>query len=206
MYLFEIKDLPKKAGKAKIEWDWSISTPKRDRKEIYLPENPTATFFHLKDETQFLFDSNGKTWFGGTDEEPFLVELDREALNKFIIGKGNEEIFYQSLVPQKIKDISVELNSPYKRQGDVFAARLCEEKYLEKTLSRLLSEPEFKVEHGMSNVLRTRHIGKGTFVRINRRELFRGIIEAPDHKTLNLEDALYVLDQTRYLVNPSNAD
>ena len=208
MYLFEVKNLSKKADKANLEWTTGISAPIRDKKEIALPLDRRASYFPLQEGRQFLFRQNNRAWFGGTDEEPFLVELEQAVANKFIEFEGLENKFYNLLVPNEVFNLSDETSNKYKRQGDIFAVRFCGESYFEKRLASLLKT---EVKSGEFNVLRTRHIGKGITISIGNSttgmsQLFKGRLEAPDHRPLLLEDGLYLLGQTKYIVNPTNAD
>jgi len=203
MHLFEMKHLPKKADKAHIEWNSEIMFPERTEKMIVLPKNNSTVYYTLQEGRQFLLWTQGKAWFGGTDEEPFLVELQTRAIDNYTAAGGDIEIFYNSLVPDNVRKISRETETPYKRQGDIFAARFCGEKYFEKRLSNLLGT---KINEGEGSVFGTRHVARGLLFNVGQSSLFKGTIEAPDHKPLVLDDALYLLGQTQYIVNPKNAD
>lgn len=209
MYVFELKQLPRQADKARLAWDTGISTPRRDTKHISLPRDNMAQFFSLREGNQFLYKphianrSSNRFWFGGTDEEPFLVEMEEAAGNAFIQSYGSEQGFYNALVPQHIATLCKETGQDYRRQGDIFGARFCGEAHFERNLAHVLKT---EVKHGESQVLGTRHVGKGAFMRVGDATLFRGVLLAPDHAPLNLSDGLYVLGQTRHIVNPTNAD
>jgi len=227
MQLFEISDLPKKAGKAVIHFDEAQSTPKRDGKDICLPKEPLARFFPIDDGKQFLYKGGEDRgcWFGGTDEEPFLVEMDSNAFDAFLQGARNfgnpllrEQAFYRSLVPSIVDKISAETGIAYRRQGDIFAARYCSDNYgfakNLQALSRLSKRGKgiIEVEQSTESVFGTRHEGKGTFVHVkdeyhfSSAQLFTGTLNTPDHKPLSLDDGLYVLGQTRFIAQPQNAD
>ena len=209
MYLWEMKELPKKADKATLEWDKGISSPQRERNRIGLPLDSHVRYFPFLDGKQFLIQAVNRAWFGGTDEEPFLVEMNPEIIDNYIEDRGNVDAFYADLVPSRVSDLSKETGIPYRRQGDIFAAKFCGERYFEDRLASLVGA---KVQEAEMSILGTRHRGKGRGIIINsdsRRDtqvLFRGVIEAPDHKPINLSDGLYLLGQTRYIVNPLNAD
>jgi hypothetical protein len=215
MHVIEIKrELPRLADKAKIEWVEETIRPRRDGKTIYLPKNRAGLYSPLREGKQFLVKLNDKysptngVWFGGTDEEPFMVEIERTPFDEYWTS-GSEQAFYQSLVPRGILEIAEENNIEYKRQGDIFAVKFCSEKYFDKNLARIVN---CTVKEGETRILRTRHIGIGIGIILSGLNstssplLFKGVIEAPDHAPLNLEDGFYLLEQTRYLVNPAQAD
>ncbi len=212
MYLFEIKKLPKKADKAVLDWNKDVDFPSRDGKYIGMPNNPENLYFPLRNGKQFLIkckDSRSdRMWFGGTDEEPFLVEMNSELISRYINSQGSINQLYRSLVPEKILELSEETGIKYKRQGDIFAARFCGEKYFEKNLAHILRS---KIDEGTGNVFGTRHVARGLSVSVYddinpNAYLFRGIIKAPDHKPLKLNDALYLLGQTKHIIHPADAD
>lgn len=218
MYVFEFKGkLPQKADKATLTWDRGINSPTRNGKLISLPFSPQDLFFPILEGRQFLYLSDGNCWFGGTDEEPFLVQMRKEARDNYIEGDGSEEAFYRGLVPETIKKIAAETRSAYRRQGDIFAARFCgNDSFLRNLEKVLLLAPSYnslngtsgslKVEHGSFSLLGTRHEGRGTSITIDRKVLFTGIVKAPDHTPLSLEDGLYAIGQTQYIVDPAKAD
>ena len=87
MYVFEMKELPKSAGKAILEWDKGVKSFSRNKKRIVLPLNQRLSYFPLQEGNQFLAylprDERREVWFGGTDEEPFLVEMEPEVAEHF---------------------------------------------------------------------------------------------------------------------------
>ena len=214
MYVFEMKKLPTKADKALLEWDSGMNAPERNRANIGLPRNPSAEFYSLRNGNQFLYRTGNRMWFGGTDEEPFLVEMDPKLIGTYVQSQGSDDALYRELVPESILKITSEVSPTrsYRRQGDIFAARFCGEQYFEKNLSFMVRT---SVRRGEFNVLGTRHVGLGTGLWINEESrqgdlrgnvLFRGVIQAPDHHPLELNDAFYMLGQTRHIINPTNAD
>jgi hypothetical protein len=214
MYLFEMKDLPKSADKAALEWDRGVRVPSREGKRIALPLDQRPCYFPLQEGRQFLLylprGGQREAWFGGTDEEPFLVEMNPEVIEHFLSSSGSAEAFYNYLVPESVTTLSGETGVPYRRQGDIFAARFCGEQYFEKRLARLLGN-RANVHNSRFRVLGTRHEARGTVVTIDEggvqsKTLVRGTIEAPDHKPLVLDDGIYLLDQTRHIVHPTKAD
>lgn len=209
-----MKELPKTADKARLEWSYGLGTPQRQGNKIGLPKDKTARYFSLNGGSQFIIDvgnfSSGnmrRVWFGGTDEEPFLVEMNSAVADYFIENEGSVESFYNRLVPENVLSLSDETGIPYKRQGDIFAAKFCGERYFEDRLAKLM---EVRIEQGEMRLLGTRHVGKGRSLSIingnGRRMLFTGVVEAPDHKPMNLSDGLYLIGQTREIVNPAQAD
>lgn len=212
MYLFELKDLPKRADKAVLEWDTGVRTPSRNRNRIGLPRSTSVQYFPLREGNQFLVVApntagSNQVWFGGTDEEPFLVELESKVAGSYVHSEGNEEQFYGSLVPETINRLSDETRIGYRRQGDIFAAQFCADSSFERRVAHLF---DCDVHKGELPVLSTRHMGKGTWITVKNRNstqyLFRGKLEAPDHKTVSLEDGLYMFGQTRHIVHPTQAD
>ena len=205
MHVFEMKNLPRQADKAHLVWDSKISIPERNRDLIMLPNNPLANYYPLRKGKQFLMENGGGLWFGGTDEEPFLVQLQAKAIERFVSSYGSYEAFYEDLVPSNVRNMSTETGAPYKRQGDIFATRFCEGSYFEKRLSSLFNVDMKRDEF---QIFGTRHVGKGLVLSLERNPalLFRGVVEAPDHAPLCLNDGLYLLGQTRYIVNPQAAD
>lgn len=210
MYLFEIRGkLPKRADKAVLEW-CDCAIPKREGVKIYLPDNALSIFFRLQEGKQFLFEKDKRYWFGGTDEEPFLVEMEQQVITNYIKKNGSENVFYRSLVPEIVANIAAETNTIHKRQGDIFAARFCHNLFL-KDLEKLIEfggyhRDYIQVKEGSFNLLGTRHEGKGTAVKIEDKLLFSGVVNAPDHALLSLDDGLYVIGQTQYIVDPRKAD
>lgn len=211
MYLFEMKSLPSKADKAILEWDKGVKDARRDKNKFAMPYNPLAIYFPLQNGRQFLISHEGNLSFGGTDEEPFLVGMHKNLLNVYINSGGSEDAFYNELVPDNIRVISEDTNIPYKRQGDIFAVKFCGEKYFEKNLARIMKVTVLEKEF---NIFATRHIGKGIGLRVDDYKsnglsihaFFKGVISAPDHAPLSLDDAFYLLGQTKYIINPARAD
>ena len=90
MRIINTKNFPKRAGKAILEYKVDESEPKRDEEYIILPLIPRADLFFLAGGNQFLFhigkernDHWDRYWFGGTDENPFLVEITSKPLNSY---------------------------------------------------------------------------------------------------------------------------
>ncbi len=218
-----IRELPKKAGTARIIWD--EAQPRRDNSDIYLPLEDGGVYLPLLKDQQFLFKfediRNRHTksyWFGGTDEEPFLVQIEDKAFGAYL--KGGEELFYRALKPQGIRFLEDLLKSPSQRQGDIFAVPLGKRKDIDlhRTLWQVLrlneDDPKSLERIEDYNLFDTRHTITGFgysmpryFIRGMPAEIATGIIRAPDHRDLKLnEENIYFLAQTNYLVNPKLAD
>ncbi|MCK4552852.1 hypothetical protein KAT80_01480 [Candidatus Pacearchaeota archaeon] len=236
-----IKSLPKKAGKAKINWD-SVDEPIREGKDIILPLQDTV-YLPLAKGEQFLFKSfehesyrapRENYWFGGTDEEPFLVQIEKDAFNTFT--NNGEEAFYRSIKPFFVDFLEKILNIEAERQGDIFAVPIGERKnkgiqsfLTQSYISREYPKLELKKNQNSLSLFGTRHALNGyvlgeqhpggevtsphfkPFLLTNSLEersvLGTGIIKAPDHEVLDLnKEFIYFMAQTRYLVNPKEAD
>ena len=103
MELGEMKELPKKAGKAKLQFGYEgkKTPPFRVGKKIVLPGYKDAEFFPLQNGKQFLFYFN-HLWFGGTDENVFLVRLDTDNILDVINLKELKEKHFYKVLKTKI--------------------------------------------------------------------------------------------------------
>lgn len=165
-------------------------------------------------------------FFGGTDENPFLVELDRSVMSVVQrIPECGEDTFYQSLKPQRVKQLEGRLGVPAKRQGDIFAVPVGWTWEQLRTLAHLIDLTVIGgdgTKEETMQVFDTRHVLKGRWlemvtyrvkyqVEYQRVEgttttLFtEGTLEAPDHSPLVL-DGVYVLVQADFLARPREAD
>lgn len=132
----ESRSLPCRAGKATIEWyqpEGGIKEPFREKSVLHLPKYTDAELFRLQPNyNQFLFCLRSKTWFAGTDEKPFLVQLSDDAFRIFLNGRATG--FYHNLLPTGLIDLAQQLEyrtqfgvperQTYIRQGDIFALPL----------------------------------------------------------------------------------
>lgn len=220
---------PKKAGVAILEWSQSVSTPSRDKKVIQLPSAGPVDFYPLLGGSQFLVSvwdkqhegsvyHNNFRWtqslyFGGTDEQPFLVQLDPKALDSLMNG---EEAFFRALKPQSAATIEQKLGYVAKRQGDWFAVPFPPTTGIKSLLDVLdnfelidKSYPDFHLRPTNAKgeaIGRTRHMIKNGWVgSISSIVLAEGILTAPDHEDLELSGP-HALFQTAHLVNPQKAD
>ncbi len=128
MKLSDMFVLPSRAGLAEIRFTEATPeatrAPQRNGAEIVLPNDPRSEFFPLKNGEQFLFQftAGRQIWFGGTDEQPFLTQLDNDILRAF--KKEGELGLYEALKPQLVRDLERLLGVVTKRQGDIFAVPL----------------------------------------------------------------------------------
>lgn len=216
MRLFELEKRPTRAGKAKLDYG-DVREPSRIRKTITLPDDPSVEMFPLQEDwNQFLVASQDgrRVWFGGTDENPFLVEMSREVFNLFL--KDGAQGFYDSLIPEVMRTLQDKFQKPWVRQGDIFAYPL--------PFSWRELDGAFHICYGIGikveevevaerrRVFGTRHLFLGKFVpdRVNLLGLteltvVEGKIEAPDHNPITLEGP-HALAQTRLLYSPPEAD
>lgn len=211
---------PKRAGKAIIEYDTEADHPRRDENLIVLPYRGDLQLCKLqKDWNQFIVRIDYSTvWFGGTDENPFLVSIDDRPFSEYC--KYGPEGFYRSLLPKLPEET-------YKRQGDIFAC------LIPFTWEEILKAYKYihgwKVEVGEAKpdergggLFGTRHHLKGVAlnhtVRIPesfissygspepiRLILAEGTVVTPDHTDMKLV-GVHALAQTRYLREPQRAD
>lgn len=242
MKAMEMKELPISAGKANIEWKEGTFDPSRKNHTLFLPYREELEWYPLKEGLQFLFrcgyrsqtisrSSLGRerlvprVFFGGTDENPFLVEIHAHLLRIYL--QYGEEAFYKALVPVPIlvaKEIS---KREYVRQGDIFA---CPVPWLnfEREYKTRKDIQRFNVS---ASLFMTRHTLRGRgFTLVGVRpfyedildpkdivlsRLFRtteeilvigeGTIECPDHSSLILKEP-HLIAQTRFLFDPKRAD
>jgi len=229
-------DLPTTAGSAKLEWRDSTIRPSRANDRIYL-QRDEMVFIPLKEGIQFLYlqgaddvpGRQGRVWFGGTDEAPFLVELNGD-IGGEVAKCPDESVFYEALVPEHMRLVARALDRAFVRQGDIFALPLGNrEADIAGILNRYSPEITYNVRrylglmHGKDEVpallekmrkapfdtypiFGTRHLGRGQYVESGPVAVFQGRIDAPDHKPILLEDQVHLLGQTNYLTNSEGAD
>lgn len=221
--------LPQQAGKATIRWSTSEEGPRRKGSEIVLPLTETAEFLPLKKGVQFLYreEPGHRFHFGGTDENPFLAELDGTVVEAVsAIGKKGEDVFYDFLKPDRVKFLEEVTGEPAPRQGDIFAPRIGwgwkDIRAFASVTGLLLHGDEEK--KGEVRVFGTRHVLKGRCLQAEVYELkwgwdrtlagikkitqtlfATGVLEAPDHSPIQLE-GIHVLHQVEVLYRPREAD
>lgn len=209
--------LPQAAGKALIFFTDPRNPPKREKERITLPFSTDNEFFFIQEGDQFLFRiPYGGIWFGGTDENPFLVRIDGDALEAF--KRDGATGFYDFLKPAVVKKYEGVLTVSAKRQGDIFALPLPYYNWdglrdpifgilgleVKPTTQALNKEKEL-------SVFGTRHfLRRGHYFEVNKGGpapmlLADGLLAAPDHTPLEL-NGLHLLVQAAGLYNPAEAD
>ncbi|OHA08868.1 MAG: hypothetical protein A3B37_00775 [Candidatus Sungbacteria bacterium RIFCSPLOWO2_01_FULL_59_16] len=230
MRLFEIleKHLPQQAGKATIQWS-TRTTPKREGTIITLPIEEDGEFIPLKGGEQFLYlwrshyGNQDHVLFGGTDENPFLAELDPGAKKAALaIPDHGEGVFYNYLKPESVKRLERLLGVTAPRQGDIFAVPVGWNWRMMRALAEHigLATEGNETKTGEMRVFGTRHVLSGQWLttitfwkerwgtkveREQRALLATGVIEAPDHSPLVL-NGVHALVQVEVLARPEEAD
>jgi len=234
MKLFEMKgQLPEEAGLAELEFTNEAESPGRKKELISLPADPQSEFFSLQDGAQFLFrctvlDNSDRyspkkesaLYFGGTDEQPFLVRAEPEAFPYFVLG--GEVGFYEALKPPLIKWLEgLYGRERTNRQGDIFAYSLPSQGHL---FSRtpggwwIYMLERWEANGANINLSRceeqlfgTRHVFRGRKAVLEVDDisaeftLGEGVVEAPDHKPLVLRGP-HLFQQAAFLFRPQEAD
>jgi len=212
MRLFELErtnrgKLPKTAGDAVLKWDEDCKTPSRKDEVITLPAGHSVEMFSLLDGAQFLLDVDSRVFFGGTDERPFLVELDNRIMKHF---GGDELQLFNALKPGPVKMLEKSFGVEAKRQGDWFAVPLLMS--WDKVVAMLKFFSLFSEKYLRHNVKfslgGTRHIFHGTGywgLNVAWSAIGSGVLVAPDHEDLVLKEP-HALFQTSYLANPKEAE
>mgnify|MGYP001575319270 CR=1 FL=1 len=217
-------EIPRNAGKAKLEFFKPTSAgaePHREKDTIWLPIHDNAEFHPLVWKTQFLFrvsnpyspEETNKLYFGGTDEEPFLVRLRPVAFSTF--STERERKFFEGLKPPHIRKLEAVFVNETRRQGDIFAGPIG---FPWETLLALhllqtednSSEQREPLTTKEASVFGTRHLFTGLALSVNLPpfgtvQCVEGTLQAPDHKQLTLH-GVHVLGQTAHLWNPEKAD
>jgi len=206
---------PRLAGKAVLEYDGHTIVPRREKGTIIIPERGETEIFKLKqDWSQLLIASPGQgIWFGGTDENPFLVQLNGGVYNQFLRSPRD---FYTSLVPGLMNTlVKMFPKVSYSRQGDIFYFPLPYswgeiEKAVNVCYWRTLDLSNKK--KGEFSLFDTRHILKGLSLALDTNilggkvnMLVEGTLVAPDHSSRVLEGP-HAIAQTSNLFSPTEAD
>lgn len=219
----------RKAGLALLE-NKDVKLPSRNGATITVPKSGWDMFQLLPDFSQFLllkskeeesdsrYAEHKKAWFGGTDEQPFLVELTGNAdlgdgrcgawLEVWKAGK-----FFEALKPGIISRFE-ECYGKEKtlRQGDMFCYPMPIQDW-DKLLCVLESVETLHFmegckpngAYGSSRLYGTRHYIDGDVAIWGDNVIGKGTIKAPDHSPLMLTQ-ICVIAQTRNLKNPERAD
>lgn len=217
MRLFEMKTLPETFGKAKIEYVKGKTAPYRDGRTIVIPSDGNTELFVLN-RSQFLLHLplSRSDWFGGTDENPFLVRLDEEPFRAFLEGGVlGDARFYAMLRWREAGLLALAVKRNVKRQGDIFAVPL---NVAWGTLERCFRVASQGLEiapcdgysvFGTRHSLRGKAINHGGRVQvygISTPFIGSGVLSAPDHSNLDLGDKPHALYQTAHLYDPTRAD
>ncbi|MBI2096463.1 MAG: hypothetical protein HYT43_02425 [Candidatus Taylorbacteria bacterium] len=220
MRLFEVEQklggLPKKAGVAVL--DWKGGDPTRGGKTIRLPAYEEVQFFPLLDGVQFLLQIPGRerarAFFGGTDEQLFLVELEPSVI---VSLRGGEDGFFNAIKPNGAKVLEEAFDTKAVRQGDWFAVPLplswkatCGMAALVEYDPEVIepsNEKERKVQlrGTRHNLLVDRYIDMRGDNRLGCTLVGEGLLKAPDHEDRVLKGP-HAFFQTAHLVNPEQAD
>lgn len=224
MLLAELKGRrPKRAGKAILEYaDGNIGStdyPYRKDDVIVLPNRGDLQLYRLQPGwNQFIARFDYSTvWFGGTDENPFLVRIDDRPFSEYC--RRGPKGFYESLVPPLP-------GHTYRRQGDIFATPIpftWDE--IVKALQYILGWSAAKAavaepDESSGGLFGTRHHLKGVELSSTIRlpvesvssyrdttffVIAEGTVKAPDHTDMKLK-GVHALAQTLHLHDPRVAD
>lgn len=216
MRYFEIRpcNRPTHAGKAVLEFSGEVVEPHRDGDVIVLPVNPDVELFRLQPNwNQFLISTQHGTWFGGTDENPFLVQMETDFMGAFMNAPTK---FYEMLIPgtmRRLQELFPHITC--RRQGDIFAFLL---PYTWEDIRKSFEVCHAKglkmVEDNGMSVFGTRHLFTGNRITLNsERNLLGGLVHtlaegkvvAPDHEDITLGE-VNALAQTAHLFDPKTAD
>ncbi len=217
MKLFEIPRKPQLAGRAKLKFA-SRRDAARIRDTIHMPDHPEVEMFDLKKGDQFLArvgsfigteDRQNHIYFGGTDENPFLVRLKEDAMRPFM--EGGEEAFFDALKPGSVKQIEKTFGVKARRQGDFFFVPLLMPWEEIDRLSLLFIGKGCDVEQvSKTQLVNTRHriTGKLDMIHIvtaPNMHVGEGIVTAPDHAPVELKGP-HAIVQAHNLYDPPHAD
>ena len=164
--------------------------------------------------------SRTAVWFGGTDEEPFLVQLQPQVFEAFSKSASKqrgkqEEVFKESLKPTTIKALETAFGVRALRQGDIFACPLPFKIDALQGAALALQMGDITINHDAekASLFGTRHSITGTLGTFGTHRGNRdsstvvgvGILRAPDHQPLELKTP-HILAQAEYLYEPTKAD
>jgi len=219
MKLKDMKKKPTKAGIAEINWvedksGYGDLDIRREGDKIYLPDYPEHEFIPLQGGKQFLFRNRSLTrfWFGGTDENSFLVRITSEAFASY--KKSGAKAFYEFLKPATIRYLEKRFKRvKAKRQGDIWAFPIPVSWKTLDLLGDLLYDFKYiippKTKSNM--VFGTRHEIDGRYndsedgLNDSPMAFVEGTLTSPNHKSLKLK-GLHILVQTNGLEDDVEAD
>lgn len=203
--------LPDRAGLAQLIYK-DVPHPSRENDIITVPTE-NYDLYILENTSQFLLLQKGekkRAWFGGTDENPFLVELADKNYDKISLFQPlwEKHEFYEAIKPDIIKTYEKKFGvEKTMRQGDFFLYPLPEQNWDKVLLwsSTFRNGGDYyDCERGSSGLTLkgTRHRFWGeTCGDI----VANGLINAPDHKPLEFKE-ICILAQTQHLKEPQRAD
>jgi hypothetical protein len=221
MRLFEVEQkfggLPKKAGIAVLDWKGRDAI--RNGGTIVLPNHEEVEFFPLLNGVQFLLKVSGReraqqVFFGGTDEQPFLVELEERVIRSL---RDGQDSFFNAIKPVGAKVLEDAFDTKAVRQGDWFAVPLPLTWKATTGMAALVEynpiviEPSNEKERKMQlqetrhNLIVERYIQMRSNNRLGCKLVAEGLLKAPDHKDRLLRGP-HAFFQTAHLVNPQQAD
>jgi hypothetical protein len=199
----------RKFGIAEVEFE-SSGAPSRRGTVLALPFAFNDVEMHsLLGGEQFLLKTSGRNFFGGTDEQPFMVELDQSHMERF--ERGGEDAFYEGLKPSRMRDYERVTGAEAVRQGDIWALPLGVTWNFLNNYHRQSYLAPPKLRRGTKTVARTRHriVGCWTsrWVRlpkdrgwVNLQGLAaEGTLRAPDHEERRL-DGPHLLMRTQGII------
>lgn len=239
MLLSSMPKLPQKAGKAAIQFTAKCGhIPDRKGALIRFPDPRISRFsemeyyplmggrqfvIHLpvhfrltKDEQRFSGTrTGGWLYFGGTDENPFLVQLDNSVDELISAAMKGKSAFHEAIRPLLVKKLEKLLGGKAKRQGDIFAYpvpfswdQIIAAEMIFAEYGEELNELDIREVNNFS-INDTRHLLTGKFTDGVPGEFClgfaEGVIRAPDHSPMVLEGP-HVLAQTAHLAEPYLAD
>lgn len=223
-----MENLPKTAGKAKfyfveIKKRKDAFFPYRVNNKIFIPLRKRIQFYRLR-KGQFLLDvpygsicprSIPCVYFGGTDENVFLVILNSEVLT--ILNKKGINAFYEALKPEIIRGVEKLFGVKSIRQGDIHAARIPLKwnqlslflSFFGNTGRRFQRQgaknlPLFRTDHRLTGLYSG--FFRNPFANVLSDPLFSfatGVIKSPNHKPMNLKE-VHIIAQTQYLSSYQN--
>ncbi len=199
-----IVNSPRTFGGAVLKFEDRVfrSPIRREGSDIFFPQpwEKSSVVRTLNGGEQFLLAQGRMAFFGGMDEQPFVVQVEEEH-HRRLVERG-EEAFYAGLRPSKLDKYERLVGQRAVRQGDIWALPLgMSWEHLEEMWSCTSGHCQtlgFRQSVGMQ-VFGTRHTLTGR--RTSRRARIRtssgiiglkgvtceGTLSAPDHADLVLE-------------------
>lgn len=234
VFLKQRGSLPEMAGLAKLVYG-DVKQPSRKGETITLPSEGWAIYQLNNDFSQFIAmkveaekhdfrdTPPRKTWFGGTDERPFLVEMGLTSKSGDWVEVWRKDSFYETIKPEIIQKFEKYYGrEKLLRQGDMFCYPMPIQEWgkllcvLEtvRTLHFMRygsgnppekSDPYPTTIHDPESLYGTRHEFCGELATWGDFLIGKGTLKAPDHKDLVLKD-ICVIAQTANLANAKKAD